>query len=50
MIDDPPGVARPIEDEPPPVFRSWTRVYAFVLTYLAAVIVLFYVFTEHFAP
>jgi hypothetical protein len=33
-------------DEPPPVLGSWRNVYVFVLTYLAAVITLFYVFTR----
>jgi len=36
-------------DEPPPVLRTWPRVYAFVLCYLAVVIGLFYLFTVHFA-
>jgi len=41
---------RPIPDEPPPVLGTWPRVYAFVLCYLAAVIVALYWFTVHFAP
>jgi hypothetical protein len=39
-----------IPDEPPPVLGTWTRVYIFVLIYLAAVISAFYWFTVHFAP
>ena len=41
---------RQIEDEPPPVLGTWPRVYAFVPRFLALVIVLFYVFTRHYAP
>jgi hypothetical protein len=41
---------RPIADEPPPVLGTWSRVYVFVLCYLAAVISAFYWFTVHFAP
>ena len=37
-------------DEPPPVLRTWPRVYAFVVSYLALLIVLFYVFTKRFEP
>jgi len=39
-----------IPDEPPPFLRTWPRVYAFVLIYLAAVIGAFYWFTVHYAP
>lgn len=39
-----------IPDEPPPVLGTWPRVYAFVLVYLAVVILAFYLFTVHFAP
>ena len=45
-----PDEERPIPDEPPPVLGSWPRVYAFVLVYLAVVILAFYVFTVYFAP
>jgi len=41
---------RQIPDEPPPVLGTWPRVYVFVLGYLAAVILAFYLFTVHFAP
>ena len=33
-------------DEPPPVLASWRKVYIFVLIYLFAVIMLFYIFTR----
>jgi hypothetical protein len=39
-----------IVDEPPPVLETWPRVYAFVLSYLMIVIILFYLFTVHFTP
>ncbi len=39
-----------IPDEPPPILKTWPRVYTAVLVYLAAVITLFYVFTESFRP
>jgi hypothetical protein len=39
-----------IPDEPPPILRTWPRVYVVVLVYLAAVIFAFYLFTVHFAP
>jgi hypothetical protein len=45
-----PEDGKPIVDEPPPVLRTWRRVYVFVLGYLAAVILAFYWFTVHFAP
>jgi hypothetical protein len=36
--------------EKPPVFRTWPQLYTFVLVYLAAVIFLFWLFTQHYAP
>lgn len=39
-----------IRDEPPPILKTWKRVYIFILVYLAALIVLFYAFTRHYAP
>ena len=41
---------RQIEDEPPPVLQTCARVYAFVLAYLVIVILVFYLFTVHYAP
>lgn len=46
---------RPTEDrehqveEPPPMGRTWRRLYTAVLLFLVAEIVLFYVFTRVFA-
>lgn len=37
-------------DEPPPVLRTWPRVYAVVLAFLALVIVSLYTFTRFFTP
>jgi len=39
-----------ILDEPPPFLRTWKRVYAFVLIFLALVIFLAWLFTKHYAP
>ena len=36
-------------DDPPPFLTSWSRVYIAVLSYLAALIALFYAFTQYFA-
>jgi len=45
MIDDRAHVA----DDPPPILGSWRNVYIAVLSYLAAIIVSFYVFTRAFS-
>jgi hypothetical protein len=37
-----------LEDEPPPFGGSWRTLYAVVLANLAALVVLFYVFTRAF--
>lgn len=37
-------------DEPPPFGRSWGRLYAAVLGWLAALILLFHLFSRRFAP
>lgn len=39
---------REVVDEPPPFLRTWGRVYAGVLCYLAALIALLYILTQHF--
>lgn len=39
---------RVVSDEPPPFLGKWPRVYAAVLLYLAALILLFYFFTKAF--
>jgi len=44
------GPPKSVVDEPPPVLGTWPRVYAFVLADLAAMILLFYLFTRSFAP
>jgi hypothetical protein len=44
----PPDRAQ-MPDEPPPFLGTWPRVYTAVLFYLAALIVLFYVFTRMFS-
>ena len=38
-----------LPDEPPPFLGTWQRVYAAVLAYLAALIVLLYAFTRFFS-
>jgi hypothetical protein len=39
---------RDIPDEPPPLLKTWPRVYAAVLIYLAALIAAFYLFSRSF--
>jgi hypothetical protein len=39
---------RVVLDEPPPFLGKWSRVYAAVLIYLAALILLFYFFARVF--
>ena len=39
---------RQVPDEPPPFLGTWPRVYSVVLSYLAAVIALMYIFTVAF--
>lgn len=36
------------QETPPPFLGTWRRVYAAVLIYLAAIIVVFYLFTRAF--
>lgn len=40
------GNQKDMPDEPPPVLGTWRNVYIFVLSYLAVVITLFYIFTK----
>jgi hypothetical protein len=40
----------PADDEPPPIMRTWPRLYRFVLFYIACVIGVFYWFTRAYAP
>jgi hypothetical protein len=37
---------RDVPDEAPPFLRTWKRVYAAVLIYLAAIVTIFYLFTQ----
>lgn len=37
------------QTEPPPILGSWTNMYVFVIGFLALLILLFYLFTSHFA-
>ena len=46
MADDTSETAH--DEEPPPVFRSWLRLYAAVVAYLFLLIALFYLFTVTF--
>ena len=39
---------REVRDDPPPFLRTWSRVYAAVIAYLAALISLFYWFARTF--
>jgi hypothetical protein len=41
---------REVIDDPPPFLGTWPRVYAAVLIYLCALILLFYIMTRAFAP
>ena len=38
-----------MKEEPPPFLRTWPRVYAAVLGWLALLIILFYVFAKAFS-
>ena len=44
-----PNSRREMPDDPPPFLKTWPRVYAVVLVYLAFLISLFYAFTRFFA-
>ena len=35
-------------EEPPPIMKSWNRLYLFLLVQTAALIVVFYLFTRFF--
>ncbi len=37
-----------LEEEKPPLFRTWRRLYLAVLGYLCVLIILFYAFTQAF--
>jgi hypothetical protein len=40
----------PQDDGPPPILKTWSRLYTFVICYLLLLIALFYLFTRHFTP
>ena len=42
--DHPPGV-----EEPPPIGRSWTRLYAVVIAFLVLQIIVYWLFTRAFS-
>jgi hypothetical protein len=44
----PPVKTSEMPDDPPPFLGTWPRVYAAVLCYLVALIILFYLFTKAF--
>ena len=46
-LSEPPP--KQVIDEPPPFLGEWRRVYIVVLCWLAAVIVVFYVFTRTYS-
>lgn len=43
-------MTEPGHDEPPPVLRSWSRVYAAVVAYLAMLILAMYAFSRFAIP
>ena len=43
-----PGKEKQIVQDQPPFFRSWTGLYALVLGVLALLVLLFYLFTQHY--
>jgi hypothetical protein len=36
------------EEEPPPIMKSWNKLYLFLLVQTAALVVVFYLFTRFF--
>jgi hypothetical protein len=48
MTDETPNRPQAQPEEPPPVGGSWRNLYAAVLLNLAALVVLFYLFTRAF--
>ena len=43
-----PNESKLTEDEKPPIFGSWNRLYTFVLITFAVLVFLFYLFTKAF--
>lgn len=50
MTELPERHRAPVVDPPPPFLRTWPRVYAGVLIYLALVILSLYLFSRLVAP
>jgi hypothetical protein len=50
VSETPEDQARETIEGPPPFLGSWRNVYIFVVCYLAAIIIGFYVFSRAFAP
>ena len=48
MTDDPGR--RPAIDDPPPIFRTWRRLYGAVLVYLFLMILAFWLFGRSATP
>jgi hypothetical protein len=40
----------PLSEEPPPILRTWKRIYLGVIGWLGLLIVLFYLFARTFSP
>ena len=53
MLGEPrraPGPFSNDNEEPPPIFRTWRRLYCAIVAYLALLITLFYLFSVSFTP
>ncbi|HSB13288.1 MAG TPA: hypothetical protein VLE22_02450 [Bryobacteraceae bacterium] len=48
MSNDQPA-AKTVPDEPPPFLRTWSRVYAAIIGWLAVLIFLFFLFSKAFS-
>lgn len=40
---------RPAPEEPPPVLRTWNRLYGFVIAWLVVQMAIYYAFTRFFS-
>ena len=53
MLGEPrraPGPFSNVNEEPPPIFGAWRRLYCAIVAYLALLITLFYLFSVSFTP